>query len=65
MSARGIALRLSIALALAVLLPGCGIFGPDSNTTVRAELVRLPGESATAAVGKNDYFALSTSREIK
>ena len=48
---RSISIRLVTALALSVGLTGCGIFGPDSKTTVRAELVRLPGESATAPVG--------------
>lgn len=51
MSKRTISLRLLTTLSLAALLPGCGIFGPDSNTKVRAELLRLPGESATAPVG--------------
>jgi hypothetical protein len=30
--------------ALLLLLPGCGILGPDSEAKVRAELVRLPGD---------------------
>jgi hypothetical protein len=46
-------------LALTVPLQGCGIFGPDSNTTVRAELVRLPGESATAPVGPAAVAAMA------
>ncbi|HSM03178.1 MAG TPA: hypothetical protein VK858_01080 [Longimicrobiales bacterium] len=42
--------RISFLLMTALALAGCGISEPDSNTTVRAELVRLPGESATAPV---------------
>ncbi|MDH3270544.1 MAG: hypothetical protein OEN56_04385 [Gemmatimonadota bacterium] len=51
MSERRISFRLVTVVAAGLVLPGCGIFGPDSNTGVRVELVRLPGESATAPVG--------------
>ncbi|HUP51808.1 MAG TPA: hypothetical protein VM198_04995 [Longimicrobiales bacterium] len=44
-------LRRILPAVLLVLLPGCGILGLDSDVKVRAELVRLPGESATAPVG--------------
>ena len=40
-----------VALVPVALLSACGISDPESSTSVRAELVRLPGESATAAVG--------------
>ena len=50
MSEHRVSFRLAIGLAPLVLLSGCGIFGPESNTQVRAELLRLPGESATAAL---------------
>lgn len=51
MSEPRISPRLVTALTLIVPLIGCGVSELDSNTTVRAELVRLPGESATAPVG--------------
>lgn len=38
-----------LSLPLLVLVSGCGLFGSDSGKArVRAELVRLPGQSATA-----------------
>lgn len=51
MGKRTVSRRPFTHLAMMVLLTGCGIFGPDSEARVRAELVRLPGESASAAVG--------------